>query len=237
MTIRKKVPPRSYETFPDNASGAGAATPHSRTTSDSHKTLSAAEEAQRLATQGSWGDNYLAGTPITNATPAASTADETEDRYGDPRYPADPPPEYTPTDATQSPTSLPSPTVARQQVEPVRQPSSPSRPSSPPTAQPEATQVEDQPMPGTYTPSSPLLESGQPRYHYNDVEWSRAKCKSHRYRRCKKACWFTFALALCLWLMLPALLTHDKVILPFIDHTATSLTPLPGSYTHATSHS
>ena len=222
MTLKKSVPPRGYETFSSNSSEAGAATPHTRSSSDSQKTGSAAEQALRLATQGSWGDNYLSGTPITNATPAASTVDETEDRYGDRRYPADPPPQYTPTDTIRSPTTPSSPTAVRQQPESVRQPSSPSHASPPPAEEPEANQDEDQPRHGSGTPSSPLLESAQPVYHYNDVNWSRDQCKPHRHRRWKKACWFTFALVLCLWLMIPALFHHNRVSLPVSTYDANS---------------
>ena len=211
MTIRKTNPPRSYETFSSNSSDAGAATPQTSTSSGT-KSRSAAEEAQRLASQGSWGDNYINGTPITNATPAASTVDETEDRYGDRRN--DPPPQYTPTDTVHTASLPSSPTAARQPPEPVRQTSSPSQSSPPPVAGPDADHEEDQPMPGAYTPSSPLLESGEPTYSYNNLRWSKDTCKSHRYRRCKKACWFTFALALCLWLMLPVLWNCDKVVPP-----------------------
>jgi hypothetical protein len=79
MTIRKTFPPRDYETFSSsNASEAGQGSSDTPTTAESDKSrLSAAQEAQRLASQGSWADNVFRS-PGTTMTPP-STVDE-EDR-------------------------------------------------------------------------------------------------------------------------------------------------------------
>ncbi|KAJ9617523.1 hypothetical protein H2204_013709 [Knufia peltigerae] len=118
MTIRKQYPPRSYETFSEEGAASESA---SHTPSSSDKSRSAAAEAQRLASAGSWADNFAGETPATNRTPTASTVDGEESR--DVHYPqlsqeidpSDPPPMYTPSDTTQSqpPTTSASPNVQR----------------------------------------------------------------------------------------------------------------------------
>lgn len=214
MTIRKTFPSRSYETFAsENGSDAGATTPHSNATSDSQKTGSAAQEAQRLATQGSWGDNYINGTPLTNATPTVSTVDEQEDRYGDRTNPPDPPPMYTPTATSPVSPMRSSPVATRSEVDPVRHLSS-THPSLPNAEHDVAHDDDDPPIPGAYTASSPLLEQ-QTSYRPNDLGWCKTK---HPRQRFRGACWFIFALALCLWLMLPILCSRDK---------ADTRTPIP----------
>ncbi|OAL26233.1 hypothetical protein AYO22_04411 [Fonsecaea multimorphosa] len=130
MTIRKQYPARNYETFHDDADDSVTQSPTSyRRGGDDDKTRSAAAEAQRLGSQGSWADNFAGGTPATNQTPAASTVDGDEVR--DLRYqhfssegdPSDPPPVYTPSASTQvgslSPAAAPaSPVAARSNLSP-----------------------------------------------------------------------------------------------------------------------
>ncbi|KIX06208.1 uncharacterized protein Z518_04183 [Rhinocladiella mackenziei CBS 650.93] len=124
MTIHKQYPPRNYETFPeDTPSDSLTQSPASYHRGDADKTRSAAAEAQRLGSQGSWADNFAGGTPATNRTPTASTVDGDEVR--DVQYPhlpqepdpSDPPPVYTPSDTTQahsqSPATAASPVVTR----------------------------------------------------------------------------------------------------------------------------
>jgi hypothetical protein len=215
MTIRKSFPPRDYETFPSsNNSEAGQGSSQTPASTDSDKTrLSAAHEAQRLASQGSWADNVFQ-TPGANLTPTTSTMGE-QDRSGsqnDPNeYPSDPPPLYTPTDTTAS-TVPTSPVTAR--AEPVGTSQPPRRPSTPTLVTNEEVD-EEQPRSGAYTPSSPLLERGEPNFFQHDsIRWKDG-CKNYGMRRCKRAAWFTFALVACLWLMLPSLF-YDKVpTLPF----------------------
>ncbi|EXJ85582.1 hypothetical protein A1O1_05947 [Capronia coronata CBS 617.96] len=117
MTIRKQYPPRDYETSTgDTPSGADRLvddSPTSYSQTDSDKSRSAAVEAQRLASQGSWADTFTGGTPATNQTPAASTVDGDERNLQFPLHsqepdPSDPPPLYTPSDTT-----VPSPVIAR----------------------------------------------------------------------------------------------------------------------------
>ncbi|RMZ91832.1 hypothetical protein DV736_g935, partial [Chaetothyriales sp. CBS 134916] len=94
------LPPRNYDTFEGSASDVATQSGTHNSASDS-KSRSAAEEAQRLASQGSWADSYINGTPIADATPASSTVDEMEDlEAGNAHDPADPPPEYTPVATT-----------------------------------------------------------------------------------------------------------------------------------------
>ncbi|OAP59205.1 hypothetical protein AYL99_06503 [Fonsecaea erecta] len=130
MTIRKQYPARSYDTFHDDRDDSVTQSPTSyRRGGDDDKSRSAAAEAQRLGSQGSWADNFAGGTPATNPTPAASTVDGDEVR--DIRYPhissdgdpSDPPPVYTPSASTQvgaqSPAAPASPVAARSNLSPV----------------------------------------------------------------------------------------------------------------------
>ncbi|EXJ54997.1 uncharacterized protein A1O5_12736 [Cladophialophora psammophila CBS 110553] len=134
MTIRKQYPSRNYETFPDDNDDSNTQSPTSyQRGGDADKSRSAAAEAQRLGSQGSWADNFAGGTPATNRTPTASTVDGDEVR--DLRYPphlssdgdpSDPPPVYTPSASTQvgsqSPAAPASPVAARPNLSPVPEP-------------------------------------------------------------------------------------------------------------------
>lgn len=125
MTIRKQYTPRNYETFADDDTSSPASQQ-----ADSDKSRSAAVEAQRLGSQGSWADNLGGGTPATTMTPAASTVDADEVREVQyPRRPNelfDPPPVYTPSDTTnphsQSPAAPASPVVSRSAPAPPPEP-------------------------------------------------------------------------------------------------------------------
>ncbi|KIW78227.1 hypothetical protein Z517_08061 [Fonsecaea pedrosoi CBS 271.37] len=146
MTIRKKNPSRNYETFQDDPDDSIRQSPTSyHQGGDADKSRSAAAEAQRLGSQGSWADNFTGGTPATNRTPEASTVDGDEVR--DTRYshlssdedPSDPPPIYTPSASTQvgsqSPAAPASPVAARSTPssvpEPVSAPATASSSSNP----------------------------------------------------------------------------------------------------------
>ncbi|KAH0844149.1 hypothetical protein FOPE_08744 [Fonsecaea pedrosoi] len=133
MTIRKKNPSRNYETFQDDPDDSIRQSPTSyHQGGDADKSRSAAAEAQRLGSQGSWADNFTGGTPATNRTPEASTVDGDEVR--DTRYshlssdedPSDPPPIYTPSASTQvgsqSPAAPASPVAARSNPSSVPEP-------------------------------------------------------------------------------------------------------------------
>jgi hypothetical protein len=226
MTIRKQLPLRAYDTFPSSTSseaGQGSSETHPSTGSNKSR-LSAAQEAQRLASQGSWADNVFR-TPETTATPTASTVDEEDRREmgtDHNEYLSDPPPQYTPTDTTAS--TIPnSPVTTRAELVGGTQPS--RRPPTPPMATSEGAD-EEQSMPGAYTPSSPILEQGEPTFFQHDsVKW-KGGCKNNHTRRCKKAAWFTFALVACLWLMLPSLSVYHKVfITPSHVHSMTNVAP------------
>ncbi|RVX70025.1 hypothetical protein B0A52_06196 [Exophiala mesophila] len=129
MTKRKPLPSRVYDTFPsDSASQPSEADTETPSTTsyrgaDSDKSRSAAAEARRLGSMGSWGDRFSGGTPSTDPTPDVSTIDEEDNGLqSDVRYPlppkdqdqdqdpSDPPPMYTPA-ATSS--TVPSPEITR----------------------------------------------------------------------------------------------------------------------------
>ncbi|KAJ9607431.1 hypothetical protein H2200_008504 [Cladophialophora chaetospira] len=121
MTVRKQYPARSYETFADGDDAVNQSPASYQQGGDADKSRSAAAEARRLASQGSWADSF-GGTPATDRTPLASTVDGDEQR--DVRYPetqdgdpSDPPPVYTPSVSTQvasqSPVTPASPVAAR----------------------------------------------------------------------------------------------------------------------------
>lgn len=145
MTIRKQYPSRSYDTFSDGQDGMAQSPTSYQQGGDADKSRSAAAEARRLASQGSWADNFTGGTPSTNRTPLASTVDGEEDE--EVRYPAipqdddpsDPPPVYTPSASTavasQSPAAPASPVVARSVPEPVSAPQTDPSPSNPRASQ------------------------------------------------------------------------------------------------------
>ncbi|KIW73206.1 hypothetical protein, variant [Phialophora macrospora] len=123
MTVHKQYPARNYETFADSEDSSNQSPTAYRRGGDADKSRSAAVEARRLASQGSWADNFTGGTPATNRTPLASTVDGDEER--DVEYPdiaqdddpSDPPPVYTPSASTQtasqSPVAPASPVAAR----------------------------------------------------------------------------------------------------------------------------
>src|SRR5689334_1197668 len=100
MTKRKALPPHNYDTFPEDAPQDEP--PQHR--SDSDKSRSAAEEARRLGSQGSWADSFATASPAAVRTPAASSAGDFDDDRQDVRYPlpphtqyhSEPPPVYTP---------------------------------------------------------------------------------------------------------------------------------------------
>ncbi|KAJ4511638.1 hypothetical protein HRR83_004324 [Exophiala dermatitidis] len=149
MTIHKQYPPRDYETFADDTPAesdrlvANPPTSISQQQSDSDKSRSAAFEAQRLASQGSWADTFVggSGTPATNPTPAASTVDDCEEarkaQYSsshshilqEPNDTLDPPPIYTPSDTTVS-----SPLMARSEPPPLPMPAYAYEPEQKPKA-------------------------------------------------------------------------------------------------------
>lgn len=145
MTIRKQYPSRSYETFSDNQDSLAQSPTSYQRGGDADKSRSAAAEARRLASQGSWADNFTGGTPATDRTPLASTVDGEEDE--EVRYPSmpqdddpsDPPPVYTPSASTvvasQSPAVPASPVAARSVPEPVSAPQTDPSPSNPSPSQ------------------------------------------------------------------------------------------------------
>ena len=214
MVLRKQLPPREYDTFnSSNASEAGQGSSETTVSTKTDKSgLSAAHEAQRLASQGSWADNIF-HTPGTIATPTASTVDGEERRepLNVMGYPSDPPPQYTPTDTTAN-TAPNSPTTTR--AEPVGTSPHPRRPStSLPTGHEDAE--EDQATAESHSPSSPLLERGDQHddcYPQDPMRW-RGDCKKHRMHRCKRIAWFTFAFILCMWIMIPSIFALSKVLL------------------------
>ncbi|KAJ9496903.1 hypothetical protein H2202_007680 [Exophiala xenobiotica] len=117
MTVRKQYPPRNYETFPEEGAS------ESQTSSGSDKSRTAAAEAQRLGSLGSWADNFAGETPATNRTSTASTVDGDEVRnvqypqLSQEPDPSDPPPVYTPSDTTASrPPTEPASPVAQRSV-------------------------------------------------------------------------------------------------------------------------
>lgn len=253
MTIRKQYPPRSYETFSEEGAASESA---SHTPSSSDKSRSAAAEAQRLASAGSWADNFAGETPATNRTPTASTVDGEESR--DVQYPqlsqeidpSDPPPMYTPSDTTQSqpPTTSASPNVQRAvpaQPEIVSAPSTLGSPSISHVQRPFRDDEDGANLPEPVQFPYHTCSHQRPDRNYDNNEsddgtaflgsngrWGRGRrwwtrrhgegrgrgrgcggrrwgrrreCHKERARRFKKICWFTFALLLCLWLMIPGL--------------------------------
>lgn len=212
MTIRKQLPPRAYETFPESSSSdAGQGSSETPSTTDTDKSrLSAAQEAQRLGSQGLWADNVFR-TPDTTVTPTASTVEQVErgEMGTDPNlYPSDPPPQYTPTDTATS--TIPnSPATTRAELvgttQHFRHPSIPSVP-----AHDEADEAQSTPD-GGYTPSSPLLEEGQSDPSQQDsVRWKQG-CGNKRRIFSVKTVRFVIAISICLWLMLPPLFYSHKV--------------------------
>ncbi|KAK5236310.1 hypothetical protein LTR99_007636 [Exophiala xenobiotica] len=246
MTVRKQYPPRNYETFPEEGAS------ESQTSSGSDKSRTAAAEAQRLGSLGSWADNFAGETPATNRTPTASTVDGDEVRnvqypqLSQEPDPSDPPPVYTPSDTTASrPPTEPASPVAQRSV-----PAQPETVSPPITVTSSSTPYAQRPFrddDGTDLPEPVQHPHHSCHHHQNrhdqsDTEsdnvpaflqssntWARGRrwwrrrhegrsrgcggrrwgrrrdCHKERARRFKKICWFTFALLLCLWLMIPGL--------------------------------
>lgn len=262
MTKHKQYPPRSYETFPDHPDESLTRSPASyQRGGDTDKSRSAAAEAQRLGSQGSWADNLMGGgTPATNRTPAASTVDGDEAR--DVRYPnvsrepdlSDPPPVYTPSASTQansqSPATPSSPVAARSvPAPPSEQPvSAPVTVSSSSHSRPQCSLRDDddrssslpEPVQHQYPSQNHLQHDeseseGLPVFmqrpnNQSSRRWCRGPRKrrgcgggrrngrhchdKHRARRFKRACFFIFALLLCLWLMIPGLCKSLSNVMP-----------------------
>ncbi|KIW35057.1 uncharacterized protein PV07_01781 [Cladophialophora immunda] len=181
MTIRKQYPSRNYETFHDDADDSITQSPTSyQRGGDADKSRSAAAEAQRLGSQGSWADNFAGGTPATNQTPAASTVDGDEVR--DIRYPhlssdgdpSDPPPVYTPSASTQvgsqSPAAPASPVAARSNLssipEPVSAPAATSS-SSIPQSSPCTSRDNDEEE-GSSSSSGSVQHNHHSQHHHHD---------------------------------------------------------------------
>jgi hypothetical protein len=216
MTLRKSCPTRRYETFPSsNSSEVGQGSSNTSTTNTSNKSgLSVGQEAQRLATQGSWADNVFDSSSNDNFTPSSSTMGQ--DELVDTRQPmvddpSDPPPIYRPTDTTVN--TIPnSPVAVRSEL--VGH-SHHSRHSSLSPSHVDDQAEESEAVAGACTPSSPLLEQGQREripFHDEARRFSRGDCKKGaRSSRCKGATWFTLALLACLWLMIPSLMANDGV--------------------------
>lgn len=133
MTKRKQYPLRGYDTFEEDPQSGQVESsnnhPISYQREDSDKSRSAAAEAQRLGSTGSWADQFSGGaTPATNMTPTASTVNgdgESPHQIQYPRLlhdsdPSDPPPVYTPEASTNGSAAPPSPVVTR--VAPAFQP-------------------------------------------------------------------------------------------------------------------
>ena len=171
--------------------------------------------------------------PSNTHTPFASTVDESEDMYtGNERraYP-DPPPLYTPSATTDSSVAPSSPVAARASPDHVGHPTaSPIGPSSTPPA-PRQHQAEEETSPAMGREDTTLLEPDA--LPPPDTRWAH-NSKNHRVRRLKKACWFSAALALCLWLMIPYLLNCDKVTFSLPYHTI--LTNVCARHEHKTHH-
>jgi hypothetical protein len=219
MTLKKKSQERrsSYDTFPTSSSESQRET--SSSTPNNDKARAAGLEAQQLASQGFWSDDYGQNT-LPPSSPRA-TMGNSADRGLLRDDPDDPPPIYTPSETTATSTP-PSPIAARAQPHSVGGPQSPIYPSHPAIIEePETQPSEDDDM---YA-SSPLLERAD--HQSEDVQpsgrcrWRRrhashdGKDRKRDKRRFRRICWFTFALALCLWLMVPALMGGK--VLP--DHT------------------
>jgi hypothetical protein len=210
MTVRKQLPLREYDTFSSSASSHdGQGSSETGTTTDSDKSrLSAAHEAQRLASQGSWADNVF-HTPGTTLTPPSTVDEEEQSNMGRPEemY-SDPPPEYTPSDTAAS--TIPNSPAAQRSV-PVRSGSSLPSPLHAPRRRTSTPLLEDGEGDDTNdsAPTSPLLERDGQSSHHEPVRWERAP-KKERVRRFRRLAWFTIALSLCLWLMIPSLI--DQVL-------------------------
>jgi len=231
MTLRKQLQG-------SDPSEAGRAHPGDRagpydSSRDIDKSRSAAEEAQRLASQGSWADHYVRGTPATSMTPAASTIDEEENQYGE--YPSaedplDPPPIYTPSDTSAS-QSLPpaSPGAPTSSVEAAVVGSPTSRAPHVPSDSPGRTNLADaRPQDTTVMPESfpPWFvgrqtgpeKFGPPPWGYRGrwrrQRWHQDPSRRERVHRSRRACCFLIALLVCLWLLVPGLFEYRAKVRP-----------------------
>ncbi|OCT53813.1 hypothetical protein CLCR_10017 [Cladophialophora carrionii] len=181
MTIHKQYPPRNYETFADGAEALNQSPTSYRQGGDADKSRSAAVEARRLASQGSWADNFTGGTPATNRTPLASTVDGDEER--DVEYPgipqdgdpSDPPPVYTPSASTQtasqSPLAPASPVAARSVPAPVPGPVSTPNTQSPTRTRPAQSPFrpnDEEEGRSTLPEAVRQSQQGSPNRHYHD---------------------------------------------------------------------
>ncbi|KPI36863.1 uncharacterized protein AB675_11842 [Cyphellophora attinorum] len=247
MTLKKKVVgerSRSYDTFEESSSSAVQNNPSSSQKPDKSKL--AGEEAQNLATsQSFWRDEdeTLPRQPTSSRPGRMGHPAELEARGPYQDDPNDPPPIYTPSDSVATPLTPSSPVAARAQPHPQSQPQvgDPSSPTSPthPT-----TPYEDSPRPSTeenesYARST-LLELAQQRSNRHP---RRRGCggplnalsehrKDRERRRFRKICWFTLALSLCLWFMIPGMLSgkaHTHTPGWWHQHNDSSRNPIPSS--------
>lgn len=225
MTLKKKNPSdrsRSYDTFEDSSASSGPNTSSQK----SDKVELPGEEAQRLtSSQGFWRDEDEQHQRQSSSRPQVM-GNELEARGPYQDDPSDPPPIYTPSDTTATATSTPpSPVAARAQphLQDVG-----DHPSSPTTDSHFADQPSHQEAPAEprrmseeaeedMYASSPLLERAEGHHQSQVARSSRCHWRSDytkdqncKRRRFKKGCWFAFALVLCLWLMIPGLIS-DKV--------------------------
>ncbi len=178
MTVRKQYPGRNYETFADNEDEIASSPTSYHQGGDADKSRSAAAEARRLASNGSWADNF--GTPATDGTPAASAVDANESlRVVIPQEddPSDPPPVYTPSVSTQvasqSPAAPASPVAARSVPAPIPGPvSAPNTdsPSNPRLSQCSLRQSDEEEGPSTLPEAVQHQHEQQQRPHDEDAD-------------------------------------------------------------------
>jgi hypothetical protein len=211
MTLKKKPLSRDYSTF---TSPSDTAENSQKSPSDTSR-RSVGLEAQRLASRAFWAED-----PQNNeSSSAVPNMGAQEEGYRREEDPSDPPPIYTPSETTADNSSTPpSPALARSQpeVNAVRQ--FPSSGSPTHTAIPEEENQEE-PTQESYA-TSPLLERAQSLPDGRPSRCPRWGSETHKRRpkRLSKACWFAFAVAALLWIMLPAL-CPDNVLL-FTSDTA-----------------
>lgn len=216
MTLKKKGErSRAYDTF--ESSEAADSSPSTKSPLKDSQNRSAGLEAQRLATQGLWSENYINRTPLSNRSEMGNEAEGLQVYQDDPN---DPPPIYTPADSTAPSSSAPpSPVVPRSQPQPVGDPQSPTSVSYPALQE----ETEEEAAAESFS-SSPLLERAesqtpsQPPEHRRSCGWRRDRRRrecgrrephKHGRKRFRKACWFSCALALCLWLMFTTMLRNN----------------------------
>lgn len=204
MTLKKKSLSRDYSTFPSTSQPAQDS---SKSPSDTSR-RSVGLEAQRLASRNLWGESRSNTGPATDPNMGVP-----EEPYRAEEDASDPPPIYTPSETTADHLSTPpSPVLPRSQPE--HYSVGESHPPAGSVAYPPIDEEgqEENATAESYT-SSPLLERAQSPPDDRPQRCARWQNEAHKYRRrrFRKACWFSCALALCLWMMLPALFS-DKVI-------------------------